>query len=440
MNFSNRRSMLRASAPAGKILILSASFVPRNYPAEIYPFHQDATFRYFTGLNIPDAALVIDETGKETLFLTIPDPDDVIWTGKVPTPEELAASAGIANYDDYSKLSEVVDRNTLFITPYDWQLKTRLAQWLHVGVSELSSLASRELGQAIIALRSIKDDEEIEEIEYAIAVTKEMLALGQKAILPGVKEADVLAPMMSKVVQTECDLSFNPIVTVHGEILHNQSYDHVIEKDSTIVIDIGAESPRGYCADITRTYSAAGKFSDRKLFLYNAVLKAQLSGIEKTKSVGVSMFDVHMEACRTLTRELQSIGLMKGDIEESLAAGAHALFMPHGIGHMLGMDAHDMENYGDDVGYAPGTKRSTQFGLNALRLHKKLEPGFVITVEPGCYFIPELIDRWSAQKHLDAFICYDELEKYRDFRGIRIEDDVLITPTGSRVLGTAIPK
>ena len=261
MNYSERRLKLRATVPAGKILILSASLVPRNYPAEIYPFHQDATFRYFTGLNIPDAALVIDEIGRETLYLTIPDPDDVIWTGKVPGPEELATSAGIAHFDDYSKLSEVVDRDTLFIAPYDWQLKTRLAGWLHVGVSDLASLASRELGRIIIALRSLKDDEEIEEIEYAIAVTKEMLDLGQKAILPGVKESDVLAPMMAKVVQTGCGLSFNPIVTVHGEILHNQSYDHLIEDDSTIVIDIGAESPNGYCADITRTYSSAGGFS-----------------------------------------------------------------------------------------------------------------------------------------------------------------------------------
>ncbi len=440
MNYSERRLKLRATAPAGKILILSASLVPRNYPAEIYPFHQDATFRYFTGLNIPDAALVIDEIGRETLYLTIPDPDDVIWTGKVPGPEELATSAGIAHFDDYSKLAEVVDQDTLFIAPYDWQLKTRLAGWLHVGVSDLASLASRELGRSIIALRSLKDDEEIEEIEYAIAVTKEMLELGQKAILPGVKESDVLAPMMAKVVQTGCGLSFNPIVTVHGEILHNQSYDHFIEDDSTIVIDIGAESPNGYCADITRTYSSAGEFFGKKLAIYNAVLHAQLAAIDKTKTPGVSMYLVHMEACRVLTRELQTIGLMKGDVEESLEAGAHALFMPHGIGHMLGMDAHDMENYGDDVGYVRGTERSTQFGLNALRLHRKLLPGFVITVEPGCYFIPELIDRWSAKKHLDAFICYDELEKYRDFRGVRIEDDVLITQTGSRVLGPAIAK
>lgn len=440
MNFSNRRSKLRIAAPAGKILILSASLVPRNYPAETYPFHQDSTFRYFTGLNIPDAALVIDEDGKETLFMTIPDPDDIIWTGKIPSPEELAASANIKNVGNYAKLADVIDQNTLFIEPYDWQLKTRLSQWLHVSVTELTSLASRDLGRAIIALRSIKDNDEIEEIENAVDVTKEMLTFGKMAILPKMRESVVLAHMMNRLVQAECGLAFQPIVTVHGEILHNQSCDHIIGENSTLVIDVGAESKNGYCADITRTFCSAGEFSGRKKFLYNAVLKAQSSAISKTKTAGISMYDVHMEACRVLTRELQTIGLMKGDVEDSLAAGAHALFMPHGIGHMLGLDAHDMENYGDDVGYAPGTKRSEQFGLNALRLHKKLEPGFVITIEPGCYFIPELIDRWTNKKHLDNYICYDELQKYRDFRGIRIEDDVLITQSGSRVLGPKIDK
>jgi Xaa-Pro aminopeptidase len=202
-----------------------------------------------------------------------------------------------------------------------------------------------------------------------------------------------------------------------------------------VLIDCGAESPNGYCADLTRTFPAMARFSAKKQAIYDAVRRAQIAGIQQTAQPNASQFDVHMSACRALTLALQQIGLMKGNVDDSLVSGAHALFMPHGIGHMLGLDAHDMENFGDDVGYAPGTKRSEQFGLDALRLHRQLEPGFVLTVEPGCYFIPELIDRWKATNHLADFIDYDELEHYRDCRGVRIEDDILITPSGSRVLG-----
>lgn len=440
MNYQKRREILRNTAPQGDILILSASFVPRNYPAEIYPFHQDATFRYFTGLSEPDAALLIHADGRETLYITTPDPDDVIWTGPVPSPREIADKAGIQYVAEYRDLDKIIDKNTLFIAPYDWQLKARLAQWLNVSISDLASCASRELGRAIIALRSIKDDEEIAEIEEAINITKRMISSAHAVIEPGRLESDVLAALLIPASAHERAQAFEPIVTVHGETLHNQAYSHRIEQDDMLVIDCGAESPNGYCADITRTFAASGTFSAKKQALYNAVLSAQAAGIKQTQIVGTTQYDVHMAACRALTLALQEIGLMRGNIDDSLAAGAHALFMPHGIGHMLGLDAHDMENFGDDVGYAPGTKRSTQFGLDALRLARKLEPGFVLTVEPGCYFIPELIDRWCSKKLHTDFICYDMLEKYRNCRGIRIEDDVLITSTGSRVLGSGIWK
>ncbi len=440
MNYTKRREILRKTAPQGNILILSASFVPRNYPAEIYPFHQDATFRYFTGLNEPDAALLIRDDGSETLYVSTPDPDDVIWTGPVPSPREIADKANIKYVADYRELANVIDKNTLFIAPYDWQLKARLAEWLHININELSARASRELGRAIIALRAVKDDEEIEEIEEAITLTKRMISSAHAVIEPGRLESDVLAALLVPASANERAQAFEPIVTVHGGTLHNQAYSHRIERDDMLVIDCGAESKLGYCADITRTFAASGTFSSKKQALYNAVLAAQAAGIKQTQVIGTSQYDVHMAACRALTIALQEIGLMRGNVDDSLAAGAHALFMPHGIGHMLGLDAHDMENYGDDVGYAPGTKRSSQFGLDALRLARRLEPGFVLTVEPGCYFIPELIDRWAAKKHNDEFICYRELENYRDCRGIRIEDDILITKTGSRILGPGIWK
>ena len=440
MDYAGRRLRLRKTAPQGDILILSASYVPRNYPAEIYPFHQDATFRYFTGLTEPNAALLIKADGTEILFVTPPDPDDVIWTGPVPSPEMLAERAKIAHTANYADLDKHLTAHTLWIDPYDFQLKLRLATWLSVAPNQLATLASRELGRAIIALRSVKDDDEVAELNEAITLTKRMISSAQAALEPGRLESDILAALLAPAIAKERDQAFNPIVTTHGETLHNSGYGHKIEADDMLVLDCGAESREGYCADITRTLPASGRFSEQKQALYAAVLKAQLAGIAQTKVANTTQYDVHIAACRALTEALQAIGLMRGNIDDSVANGAHALFLPHGIGHMLGLDAHDMENYGDDVGYAPGTKRSTQFGLDALRLARKLEPGFVLTVEPGCYFIPELIDRWAATKHLAEFINYDEVAKYRDMRGIRIEDDILITPTGSIVLGPGIDK
>lgn len=441
MDYKKRRQILRQTAPQGDILILSATFAPRNYAANTYTFHQDATFRYYTGLTEPDAALYISAEGEETLFVSTPDPDDVIWTGPVPSPAQLAEKAGIAKYADMSQLSGVISpNNLLFIEPYDYKLKLLLSGLTGILISELKLHASRDLGHAIINQRMHKDEDEVAELEEAITLTRRMLSSARAVIEPGRLESDVMAALLAPALAKERQQAFEPIVSTHGETLHNPFYHHKIEPDDMVLIDCGAESVNGYCADITRTFPALDKFSSKKQDIYNAVLSAQMAGIHQTAIPGTSQYDVHMAACRALTVALQHIGLMKGNIDDSLAAGAHALFMPHGIGHALGLDAHDMENYGDDVGYAPGTHRSSQFGLNALRLARKLEPGFVLTVEPGCYFIPELIDRWKATNHLADYINYTELEHYRNFRGVRIEDDILITNSGSRVLGPGIEK
>lgn len=440
MDYALRRRILRQTAPEGDILILSASSVPRNYPANTYAFHQDATFRYYTGLTLPDMALLIERSGKETLFVTPPDPDDIIWTGAVPSAESLAQDAKIANISNYDALPAHLNRQTLYIAPYDFRLRLRLAQWLGCSDADLSHGASAALGRAIIDQRMHKDDAEIEQIEEAITLTRRMIASARAEIQPGRLESDILSALLRPAIAHERQQAFEPIVTVHGEIMHTASYRHTIQENDMVLIDSGAESPLGYCADITRTLPASGRFTQKQQEIYDAVLCAQTAGIAQTAIPGTSQYDVHMAACRALTLTLQQIGLMKGNIDDSLREGAHALFMPHGIGHALGLDAHDMENFGDDVGYAPGTQRSTQFGLNYLRLHRTLEPGFVLTVEPGCYFIPALIDRWEAQKHCADFICYDALRHYRDARGIRIEDDVLITSCGSRVLGPCIEK
>lgn len=440
MDYAGRRRGLRKKVPDGDILILSASSVPRNYAANTYPFHQDATFRYYTGLEIPDAALWIAQDGSEKLYVTPPDPDDVIWTGPVPSSEELAGRAGIESAANFADLDKVVSQHTHFLEPYDFRLKLVMARLTGLDVQELGERSSRVLRLAIIDQRMHKDDEEIAEMEEAIGLTRRMLLSARAAIEPGRLESDVMSALLAPALAKERQQAFEPIVSTHGETLHNPFYHHRIESDDMVLIDCGAESPCGYCADITRTYPAVDRFSPQKQAIYDAVLAAQLAGIAQTAIPGSTQLKVHLAACRALTLALAEMGLMRGNVDESVAAGAHALFMPHGIGHALGLDAHDMENFGDDVGYANGEKRSTQFGLNALRLARRLEPGYVLTVEPGCYFIPELIDRWKASRHLEAFINYNEVEKFRDCRGVRIEDDVLITSAGSRVLGPGIEK
>lgn len=434
-----RRLELRKCVPSGSILILSATNVPRNYAANTYPFHQDATFRYYTGLNLPDAALLIDDSGNETLFVAPPDEDDVIWTGAVDSPETLATRCGIENVADYNNLPRFIPTCTHWCAPYDGILQLRLATWLGISPLALKSHASRELSRAIIEQRLVKSDSEIEELEEAIGLTQIMLEAAKCEMIPGRREADVCAALLRPAIAQSRAQSFEPIVTTHGETLHSTTYRHLLNEEDLLLIDCGAESLNGYCADISRTFSI-GKWNTAKREIYEAVLKTQKTGIAKTAEKNASQYDVHMAACLELTKSLIEIGLMKGNPNDAVAVGAHALFMPHGIGHALGLDAHDMENFGDDVGYTDGAKRSEQFGLNALRFHRKLRPGFVVTIEPGCYFIPELIDRWQAKRHLSDFICYDTVEKFRDMRGVRIEDDILITPTGSRVLGPGIDK
>lgn len=439
IDYRQRRKTLRESFAGRDILILSATNVPRNYAANVYPFHQDATFRYYTGLNIPDAAIILSADGRETLFVTKPDADDYIWTGAVDSPDVLAARSGIENVGDYETIERSFDARMAWFTPYDAHLRERLARWLGVSAQAVCDHDEPELCRAIANQRLVKSAEEIAEMESAIALTKEMLAMAQTEMVAGRLESDVLAALLRPAIAAERAQSFEPIVTTHGETLHSTSYRNVLKSQDILLVDCGAESELGYCADITRTFSI-GAWDSAKREIYDVVLKMQLAGIAKAGEKGASQYDVHMAACRVLTEDLQALGLMKGDVEESLRAGAHALFMPHGIGHALGLDAHDMENFGDVVGYENGARRSTQFGLNALRFARQLKPGYVVTVEPGCYFIPALIEKWRSEHHLEQFICYEKVAKYNDMRGIRIEDDVVITDDGCRVLGPGIEK
>jgi Xaa-Pro aminopeptidase len=304
---------------------------------------------------------------------------------------------------------------------------------------EVAAATSMELVRAVVAQRSVKDELEVAEMEGALEVTARMYRTTMAGVAAGRSEAQMAAAHVAEAMAAGCHQAFDPIVTVRGEVLHNAGYENVLAVGDLLLVDSGAEAPSGYASDITRTMPVSRRFTDQQREIYEVVLAANEAAIEAA-APGVTNRQLHLLAARTIASGLRDLGLMQGDVDEAVGAGAHALFFVHGLGHMIGLDAHDMEDLGDLVGYEPGEDRSTQFGLAYLRLARRLEPGFVITVEPGVYFIPALIERWRADRLHRDFIRYDRLESYRGFGGVRIEDDVLITEDGCRVLGPPIPK
>jgi len=444
--FRERRKTLRAAVAGGAILIAGNDDPPRNYAANGYLFRQSSHFLYYAGTDLPGFALVVAPDGEETLYGPAEDPDDLIWHGPHPVLADHAAAAGIARTAVMGDLGPALAAfkakgvAVRYLPPYRGNEEIALAARLGVPREAVAKGACPELARAVAEQRSIKTDAEVAEIERALAVSAEMYDVALKTIRPGLREAEVAGPIQSVALRHDMPQSFLPIVSIRGEVLHNNTYRNVMKDGDLLVIDSGVEAPPGYyCSDITRTFPVSGKFTAQQRAIYEVVLAAQTAAIGKA-SPAVSNKDLHLTAARTIAAGLKEIGLMRGDPDEAVAAGAHALFYVHGLGHMLGVDVHDMEDLGDVVGYPPGEKRSTQFGLSFLRLAMKLKPGFCITVEPGVYFIPALIDRWAAEKRHAAFIDYAAVQKYRGFGGVRIEDDLLVTASGSRVLGTPIPK
>ena len=438
--YRQRRHILREAVPEGAILLPGNLDAPRNYAANIYPFRQDSSFLYFTGIDHPGLALVLTPEGESILFGDPGHPDDVIWSGAHPGLADHARSAGIERHADIAELPAVLAGAPVhYLPPYRGDNRLRLAAWLGRTPTEVEAGPSAELTAAVVAQREIKSDEEIAEIEQAVAVSALMYRLAFHNAQPGLKEAQIMGAMLGVALAHDRQPSFPSIVTVHGEVLHNETYGNALSEGRLLLVDSGVESARRYCSDITRTLPVGGVFSPRQKEIYQVVLAAQEASFAAA-GPGATNRDVHLAAARAVAEGLIELGLMRGDPEAAVAAGAHALFFPHGIGHMLGLDVHDMEDLGDAVGYDPGVARSEQFGLNYLRLARELKPGFVITVEPGIYFIPALIDRWQAESRHEAFIDYAQVEGYRDFGGVRIEDDLLITDEGCRVLGPPIPK
>lgn len=436
-----RREALRALLPEGAILLLGNGQASRNYEDNTYPFRQDSHFLYFVGLARPDLALLLLPDGTGTLYGPPVYPDDVVWSGPQPSPADLAAQAGLARHAPLDRLAADLAAcgRVHYLPPYRASNRLLLADLLGLAPAAVADGASRDLVRAVVALREIKSDGEIAEIETALGVSALMYQFALRNARPGLHEAQIAGAMQGVALSYDMQPSFQPIVTVRGEILHNESRDNTLEQGQLLLLDSGVETCEGYCSDITRTVPVGGVFAPRQRDIYDVVLDAQAAAIDAV-APGATNREVHLAAALAVARGLTSLGLLRGDPAEATAAGAHALFFPHGIGHMLGLDVHDMEDLGDAVGYDEGEARSPQFGLNFLRLAKTLKPGFVITIEPGIYFNPPLISRWQDAGLHTGFIDYAAVRRYAGFGGIRLEDDVLVTADGCRVLGAPIPK
>ncbi len=446
LTYIERRKALHNSGLKGVGLILGNIESSMNFPENTFHFRQDSSFLYFFGLDFPGLAGVVDfDSGEDYIFGDDVDIEDIIWMGKQVPLKENAAKAGVKNTAPSNELFKFISkaiksgRKIHFLPPYRAANKMILEQLLGISSFQVREHASIEFIKAIIPIRSVKDANEINEIEKACATGYEMHVTAMKMAYPDVWEQKIAGTIEGIAVAGGAMPSFPIILTQHGETLHNHSHAEFLKKGNLMLTDAGAESGMHYASDFTRTVPVGGKFTQKQREIYEIVLAANNHGHKLTKP-GVSYLSVHLSVAEVITTKLKELGLMKGDVKEAVKNGAHALFMPHGLGHMMGLDVHDMEDLGQIyVGYDEEIRPVNQFGTAYLRLGKKLKPGYVITNEPGIYFIPDLIDKWQHEKINTDFINFEKLNEYRNFGGIRLEDDVLVTETGSRILGKRIP-
>lgn len=445
--YIQRRNLLKKQLGTGLVLFLGHDDSPMNYSDNPYPFRQDSSFLYFFGLDVPGLAVVIDiDQGRETLYgndLTI---DDIIWTGPKPSVSQRAQAAGISETASLDKLQSVLEKavsqnRQLHTLPlFRPETRIKLEQLLQIRSPEIDRWVSEPLIKAVVAQRSIKSSDEIAQIEAALDITYEMHIASMQMTRPGIYEREVAGPLEGIALARGGRLSFLTIFSVDGQTMHNHYHGNLMQPGDIVVNDSGAESTLHYVADITRTIPVSGAFTSRQRDVYQIVFNAQEKAIAALMP-GVEFRDIHRLACTELATGLKELGLIKGNVDDAVNASAHTLFFQCGLGHMIGLDVHDMEGLGEDyVGYTETIKRNPEFGWRCLRLARSIEPGFVLTVEPGLYFIPELIDCWQAENKCADFINYDQVDKYRDFGGIRIEDDLLITETAFRILGPHIPR
>ncbi len=438
---------LRQAGARGLVLLPGHVDSPMNYRDNAYDFRQDSSFLYFCGLQQPELALLLDvDDGQATLFGDDIGIDHLVWTGPLPSVAERAALSGVPATGTRARLGETLasaraqGRAVHFLPPYRGETRLALSTWLGLADAQLDAAASRPLTLAAIALRSVKSTAEVAEIENALHVTRDLHHLAMRLARPGVVEQEIVGAMEGLALQHGRRLAYPAIFTSRGEILHNHDHSVKLKGGELIVNDTGVNSPIGYASDITRTIPAGGRFKSLQADLYDLVLDAQTKAIAAV-APGVPYRDVHELACRTMVEGMTALGFMRGDPAEAVQAGAHAIFFQCGTGHMMGLDVHDMEGLGEnDVGYGEGFARSSLFGHKSLRLARPLQPGFVVTIEPGVYINRWLTGRWQAEGRHAAFIDYAMFDRHADFGGIRIEDDILVTPEGRRELGPPIAR
>ena len=442
--YIRRREELKRLVGSGLVLLFGNNEAPANYPANGYaPFRQDSSFLYYFGQHRDALVGVIDvDNNEEMLIGDDIDIEDIVWMGFVPSVADLAAEVGITKTAPMKELQAIVKkaqnekRQIHFLPPYRHDTKITIMDLLGIHPSQQKEAASLPLIKAVVKMRATKEPQEIEAIERACDVGYAMHTTAQLLIKPGVTERFIGGQVDGIARSLAQGVSFATIFSQHGEIMHGNPSDAPLEAGRLALCDAGCEL-NDYCSDNTRTMPVSGKFTQKQLEIYSIVEQCHDYVLEVAKP-GVKYADVHFAVCRLMTDKLKELGLMKGDTEEAVRAGAHAMFLPHGLGHMMGMDVHDMEGLGQIyVGFDEETRPNLeQFGTNCLRMGRKLEEGFVVTDEPGIYFIPHLIDLWRKEGHCKEFLNFDLLDTYKDFGGIRIEDDLLITKDGCRFLGS----
>lgn len=444
--YSNRRQALKQRVGSGIILLLGNEESSMNYKDNWYPFRQDSSFLYYFGLDVAGLSAMIDaDTGDEWIFgneLTI---DEIVWTGPLPSVTEMAAAVGITKTEPVSKIGEYIKqaqnaRRTIhFLPPYRPENRIKMANWFGVPVMLVDKLVSVPLIKAVISQRLIKEPVEIEAIEEAVSISVDMHRTAIQYAQPGMKEYEVAAKVQEVAMAANGRLSYPVICTINGQTLHNHYYGNTLQPGQMVLLDAGAENELHYAGDLTRTFPVGKQFSTQQREIYDVVLAAFEHAISLLKP-GILYKEVHTKASEKLLEGLKAVGLVKGDPAEAVTAGVHTLFFQCGLGHLMGLDVHDMEDLGEQyTGYTDTLKKSTEFGWKSLRLARALEPGFVLTVEPGVYIIPELIDQWKAERKHEAFVNYELLEQYRNFGGIRVEDNYVITENGGRRLGKFLP-
>jgi len=445
--YQSRRDKLKKQIKSGVAIFLGNGEASMNYPSNTYRDRQDSNFIYFFGIWAPDMAAIIDfDENREIIFGNDFEIDDIIWMGNQPTIKSLAERAGITETMPFGTLADFISRSKQngrpihFTPPYRDDNKIKLSNLTGIHLNEIRNSASVELIKAIVNLRSVKEDVEIAEMEKACEIGVEMHKAVMRRCIAGVPELELAGLAEGISLSKGNGVSFPVILSQHGETLHNHQHNEILKEGKMLLMDAGAEGIMGYSSDYTRTLPVGGVFTNMQKEIYEIVLKANKEAINAAHK-GVYNKELHTLAAEIITTGLHDLGLMKGDVKEAVQQGAHALFFPHGLGHQLGLDVHDMEDLGENyVGYDDTVQRSKLFGWGSLRMARELKPGFVVTIEPGIYFIPQLIDIWKQENKFSQFINYSKVEEYKNFGGIRIEDDLLITENGHKVLGPPLPK